>query len=442
MNLKLRLALSVTIVATVALAGTGWLAVQNTQAELIDGIDEFLDVRAADFSRPDAPTFEEHRLLVPTEPPADLPLFAEADTVSVVIGPDGTRLSPPGTPELPTVLVDSDEAPQFRTVTVGGTEYRMIIVAIPEGGSAQVARDLTEANDVVRGLTTRLALGGTVGLAAIAAAVWLLVTRSLTPMERVTSAAERIADSMNLDEQIEVARSDEVGRLASSFNTMTAALAVSREQQQRFVDDAAHELRTPLAGLKTRLETLEQLDRLPPERRTRLIGNARRDLDSLTDLVDELVRLARNPEELPAATDVDLESIVRTLAESATARHDRPIEVTATAARPIRCVEPLVARAVNNLIDNAIKFSPPGQPIEILVGDRTVEVLDRGSGIDPEHLSQVFERFHRAPEARSLPGSGLGLAIVASVAQHHGGEAWAKNRPGGGSRVGFSLGQD
>jgi two-component system sensor histidine kinase MprB len=108
---------------------------------------------------------------------------------------------------------------------------------------------------------------------------------------------------------------------------------------------------------------------------------------------------------------------------------------------PVVAERAAVQRAVSCLLDNASKFDTSGSPIEVTVGDGGVAVADRGTGIPPAELPLVFERFHRAEEARTLPGSGLGLSIVREVARRHGGDAFARNRDGGGAVVGFTLGR-
>ena len=132
--------------------------------------------------------------------------------------------------------------------------------------------------------------------------------------------------------------------------------------------------------------------------------------------------------------------MVHEAAAQARRRSDREITVdtddTVVIARP-----DALARAVNNLLDNAAKFDPAGtSPIEVVARGRRVEVRDRGPGVDAADLDRIFDRFYRATAARSLPGSGLGLAIVAEVARSHGGTAFAANREGGGAVIGFTLG--
>lgn len=447
MSLRTRVSLAVAALTGLALLMGGAFARENAQSELITGIDAFLIERSANFSGPGAPTVNEHMALVGSIPDDERPLFAQSDAHTVLVAPDGTRLAAPGTPELP--LLDttkpdgsSSAEPVFARVSVSGTEYRMIATPIPGGGYALIGRDLTEADAVVAGLTNRLAVAGGVGLCLVTFAAWLIVRRSLAPVEQVASAAEQIAASMDLGDPITISRNDEVGRLATSFNTMTAALADSRNRQRELVQNAGHELRTPLASLKTGLEVLGHFEELSPERRERLLANADRELDSLATLVNELVELAHNPTETHEPTHTRLADIAGAVATTASDRFGRSITVASTRPFEVPCVGSLVERAVANLVDNAVKFSPAGGPIEITVTHNTIEVVDSGDGIEERDLPRIFDRFYRSDQARGLPGSGLGLSIVADVARQHGGHVWASNRPEGGARIGFSIGRD
>ena len=221
-------------------------------------------------------------------------------------------------------------------------------------------------------------------------------------------------------------RSDEIGKLAQSFNDMLGALHESRLQQRQLVADASHELRTPLTSLRTNIEVLARADNMEAGERQELLRDVTFEMHELSKLITELVDLAS--EQRPDAQsfeDVRLDELAAPLVERASRRSGLRIELDA---KPTLVVGNygLLERAAGNLIDNACKWSPPDAAIEVRVGDGRFEVRDHGPGIAPEDRPHVFERFYRAESARSKPGSGLGLAMVKQIVDAHGGSVWAE----------------
>src|SRR5690606_7977278 len=228
--------------------------------------------------------------------------------------------------------------------------------------------------------------------------------------------------------------------LASSFTTMLRRLAESREAQERLIQDAAHELRTPLTSLRTNTSVLRRLDRLDPRARERLLADVEGETRELSHLVEELITLALARRADEEEADVDLTEVVRTASDRTRRRSGRAIRVDSDGTR-LRGRRHALERAVGNLLENAAKFDTAGTaPIEVVVRRGTITVADRGPGLAPGDVDRVFDRFYRADAARSLPGSGLGLAIVADIAESHDGTAFARNRPGGGAVIGFTVG--
>jgi two-component system, OmpR family, sensor histidine kinase MprB len=218
-------------------------------------------------------------------------------------------------------------------------------------------------------------------------------------------------------------------------------LRSSREQQGRLIADAGHEFRTPLTALRTNLETLVRRGaELTDEQQRELLTAALAESSELADLAAELVDLATDPtlRDEPSVP-LDLAELAETVARRYIQRSGLPIHVTGSAERVNGRWSDL-ERAVSNLVDNAVKWSPPDAPIEIHLDGSTLSVRDRGPGIPELDLPHVFERFHRSIEARSTPGSGLGLAIVEHIVTTHDGRVFARNRPEGGAEVGFTLG--
>jgi two-component system sensor histidine kinase MprB len=240
---------------------------------------------------------------------------------------------------------------------------------------------------------------------------------------------------------MEVVGDDELARLARSYNATLDALESSAAAQRHLVADASHELRTPIASLRANIQTLGEADRLPPEERERMRADIVGELDELTQLVGDVVELARGGKPGPAQDDVWLDQVVTAVAGREARRAPAGVELDTSLLEPtlIRGEPERMARAVTNLVGNAVKWSPPGSRVEIGLADGVLSVRDHGPGFDEADLPHVFERFYRSAAARGTSGSGLGLAIVAQAAEAHGGFAEAANADGGGAllRVGF-----
>jgi two-component system sensor histidine kinase MprB len=343
-----------------------------------------------------------------------------------------------GGPTLPAdAVARPGEPPSLRTVTVDGTDYRLVSVALPSSESTlQIARSLEENEDVLDSLRTQLLVISLIGIVAAALLGWLFARRIVRPIERLRDAAQRIARTQDLEEPVPQTGSGEVGSLASSFSTMVDALATSKQQQQQLVADAGHELRTPLTSLRTNAELLDRTD-LAPGQRAQAVHGIQAEVHELSDLVDELVELATDRGSDEAPTSVALQALADDVAGRARRRTDRRVTVTATEPGTVLVRPHQAERALVNLVDNAAKYG--AGPIEIVVDGHRVEVRDRGPGFAEHDRAHVFDRFYRSDAARTEPGSGLGLAIVRQIVERHGGTVWASNREGGGAAVGFAL---
>jgi two-component system sensor histidine kinase MprB len=319
---------------------------------------------------------------------------------------------------------------------VAGVHVRVITVPYGSQGFAiQIARPLTEVDHSLSRIRTYLLIIAAIGI-ALAAALGLAVARTaLAPVRRLTGATENVAKTGDLSERIDASGTDELSRLAASFNTMLAALEESTRAQQQLIGDASHELRTPLTSLRTNVEVLAGGRELPAEDRERLLRDVIEQLDEMTTLVAELSELARGELEPGAAEDVRLDLLAADAVERT--RRNRPgIRFTTDfEGSLVHGVPASIERAVANLLDNAAKWSPPDGEVEVAVKDGEVVVRDHGPGIDETDLPYVFDRFYRASSARGMPGSGLGLAIVRQVAESHGGDVRAEPGEGGGTRM-------
>ena len=218
--------------------------------------------------------------------------------------------------------------------------------------------------------------------------------------------------------------------VAASMNRMLTALGMAREAQRQLVEDASHELATPLTSLRTNIDLLLRAERSPDRKlegddKLKLLSDVEAQMGELDHLIEEVVELARDPGSTDEATELDLASVVRTAVGRARTRSpevsftltDQPIMVFGKRSG--------LERAVLNLLDNAAKWSPPDYPVRVDVryegGLADIVVADRGPGVPAAEQERVFERFYRTAEARSMPGSGLGLAIVRQVVTAHGG---------------------
>ncbi|WP_320408494.1 HAMP domain-containing sensor histidine kinase [Streptomyces nodosus] len=278
-----------------------------------------------------------------------------------------------------------------------------------------------------------------VGVVGAATAGVGIARAGLRPMKQLMDVTEHIARTEDLSVRIRVDGDDEIARLAESFNAMTAALASSRERQQQLVADAGHELRTPLTSLRTNIELMMRSEKtgreLPPDVRRDLLSSVEAQITELAGLIGDIQELSR-PDAAPGSASMRLVALHEG-AERALARARlRGKELTFTCELEDWFVwgEPAaLERAIVNLLDNAVKFSPAGGTVSLRLQGGRLSIKDEGPGVPPDELPYVFERFWRSPSARSLPGSGLGLAIVARAVQASGGTVGLHQAPGGGA---------
>ncbi len=329
----------------------------------------------------------------------------------------------------------------FSDARVDGIHLRILAESVRRGLAVQFAQPLTEADHLLSRLRLILALIALGGIALAALLGGLVARAVVAPVGRLTRAAEHVARTQDLSGRIEAdGGADEIGRLAVSFNAMLdaldrsmSALDASVHAQRQLVADASHELRTPVTSLRTNIEILQAAHDMHPAEREQMFAEVVEQIEELTLLVNDLIDLARG-EEPPADTeDVRLDQIVRESVERAH-RHapETPFD-TELAPTLLPGVPARLGRAVNNLIDNALKYSPPGRPVEIRLAGQELSVRDHGPGIADADLPHIFDRFYRGAEARGRPGSGLGLAIVRQVVEQHGGTVSASAAAGGGT---------
>jgi two-component system sensor histidine kinase MprB len=442
MSFRARIALVSATAVALAVVIASIVVYFVVRGQLVGSIDNSLRGRAQVLARipPEA-------VLRGFGPPPEAP-FGGAGGYPQLVAVNGQTARPEGAPTPLPVSKDTLDVARgerheyFSDATVGGTHVRLLTFQYLQGYAMQVARPLTEVDHSlsrIRWFLLLIAVGG----AAVAAGLGLLVSRTaLAPVRRLTGATERVAETGDLSERIDVTGEDELSRLAGSFNTMLGALDESRRVQRQLVEDASHELRTPLTSLRTNIEVLASERTLPAGDRERLLSDLVEQLQEMSLLVGDLIEVARGEQHGVEPEDVRLDLVAAEAVERA--RRNRP-GVTFTSDLEesfVRGVPATIERAVGNLLDNAAKWSPAGGEVELAVKDGTVVVRDHGPGISDEDMPHVFERFYRAKSARGMPGSGLGLAIVRQVADAHGGDVELARANGGGTVATLTFPRD
>ncbi|MFL5864101.1 MAG: sensor histidine kinase [Solirubrobacteraceae bacterium] len=333
-------------------------------------------------------------------------------------------------------------------VYVGDTHLRVLTFGVNlqtlDGQTApaavELARPLNGVDNILRDLRLVLVLVLLGGIAVAAILGRVASRRVLAPLAEVADVAQEIGETDDLTKRLRVHADDEVGQLATNFNHMLDRLESSREAldesvraQRQLVADASHELRTPVTSLRTNIEVLLEGGELEPDDRRRLLADVVEQSEELSALVGDLIELARGDQPGAETDDVRLdgvaeESLTRARRNAPGIRFDATVVPTLMDGVPER-----LARAINNLLDNAARHSPPGGTVEVQVGPKGIEVRDHGTGVDPEDLPYVFDRFFRGRNSRGRQGSGLGLAIVRQVAAQHGGSVSVTNAADGGA---------
>ena len=334
---------------------------------------------------------------------------------------------------------DSRRSVFFTEATVDDIHLRIANLPLGDSGMLQIARSLEEVDSTLASLALTLALVGLLGVGGAALVGRYVASSSLRPIAQLTAAAEDVARTKELGQRLDLARDDELGRLAASFDEMLEALRTSKEQQRQLVRDAGHELRTPLTALRTNIELLAKAKDLPAAEREAIQSDLEAEMSQLTDLVNEVIEVAADPDVTEDVAVLDLGAVADDVVRRFRRRISQPLHLEVTEPATIQAQHSRLQRAIANLIDNAAKWSAADSPITISVEGGSLRVADGGSGIASEDLPNVFDRFYRAPGARSQPGSGLGLAIVKQVVEDLGGTVMAESVPRDKTTVGFDL---
>lgn len=433
------LIVALTVLLTVAgLAAAIWLLTRNT---LMQSVDASLvsRIQAGIFlTPPDEENIPFVRPPIPGQPTvivdavlADGEVY-DIDTQTYDLPADELdvqiSLSPPGTSAFSTRL------------TPTGETVRVYTVAVQEGAAARAIRSLEETQSNLVQLATILAIGGGIAVAVGAVAGVIAVRRSTTPLVQVADAMGALSRGER-DAKPPVARGGaprEIVDVVDATTTLQRELARSQAQQEQLVQDAGHELRTPLASLRANVQFAART--ATDETTAESLAAAQSELDELGRLVEELLALAARDEQAREVVELDIRGAAEAAARRSIRRWNRTIDVEVPDEPVIMRIDPIgLAEILGNCLDNAAKFTPEDAPIVLSVATTAdsaiLEVRDGGQGIPADQRAAVLERFHRTAEARGLPGSGLGLSIVARAVAAANGDLELGSAPEGGLLV-------
>jgi signal transduction histidine kinase len=343
-------------------------------------------------------------------------------------------------PEVRAALGGSGEQITRSSRTLGTEILATAVPVLERGhtrGAVRITQSVTAVNRAVR--TSILNLAALVGIVLLLGlAAGALIARQIAlPIRRLDRAARSVAAG-DLNTTVTVEGSAEQRSLARTFNEMTQRIRRLLRAQQDFVADASHQLRTPLTGLRLRLEVLgERLRGDPAAVETEA---AMKEIDRLSSMVEELLVLSRAGEhELPGER-IDLGDAARRAVERwKRAAEGREIELEAlsdSGPAVTWCARPDLDRSIDALLENALRYSPPRSAVKIAAMPGRLEILDEGPGLTAGEEQSVFERFSRGSAGRNGPsGTGLGLPIARELTRQWGGDVTLSNRDGGGLRA-------
>ncbi|WP_307827973.1 HAMP domain-containing sensor histidine kinase [Nocardioides sp. SYSU D00038] len=440
-SLASRVTLLTTMAVGLSVAFVAIGAYVTVRMQLSSTLDETLLDRAHQTAK--APTL----VNLPTGDEVPAWALVATDLRIALVFSDGRVYEPGQTKGVPRMSgteleVAAGKAPQsLRTVRTAGYDYRVVAVPYGDDQALVIAQSLESQEKVLTRLGLVTLLFGLAGIIAAGVAGWGVARNGLRPVRKLSSAVEEIARTEDL-RPLPVEGDDEIARLATAFNQMLTSLAASRDRQRRLVADAGHELRTPLTSLRTNIDLLTMAspeNALPPEAHDELLADVRAQIEELTTLVGDLVELARDEPLTHVVGQVEVHEAL----EQAVARVRRragDVRIALDNASWFVVGEAgSIERALTNLLDNAVKWSPPGAEVRVRMDSGVVTVDDDGPGIPDEDLPHVFERFYRSEASRSMPGSGLGLSIVHQIVERHAGTVEAQRRPEGGTRMVLRL---
>lgn len=428
-SLRIRITLTVALAATFCVLTTSTAAYLAIKQDLFTRIDASLISRVGELNNKNL-----------FHPPQDIDsggiYLRVVSAKGQVTNLETQKISMPTTPQVLALARGGGRA-FFSNSSAAGVPVRVYNTPSSQPGYAvQAIRSLDETNRTLNNLLALLVLISTLGIAAVAI-VGLLVARTiLHAVHQLHTAIDHVNETGDLGKRVSDAPPGELGALAEHFNKMLQSLEDSASARERLISDASHELRTPLTSMRTNLEVLAR----NPDRedRERILDDVINQTTEIGGLMSDVINLARGVKPTFKPEPIRLDFLVKNAVERARRNYPQLTFEEELEENIILGSRSDLERAINNLLDNAGKWSFDGGIVEVSSHKGQVIIRDYGSGIAAEDLPHLFERFYRAAEARSRPGSGLGLAIVAQVVEAHGGSVSVSLPPSGGGSL-FTL---
>ncbi len=442
--LRSRITLIFSAGMTIVVAALAVFVYVRTGSDLLNEIDNGLRSRGAELAA-------EIRSGGPDLPSVSATLIEHDEAFAQIADPDGRLLHSSrivaAAPLLDPAQIRSLVRPALANRRVPGIDDVTRVLAVPVLHAGQryvlmIGSSLQDRHDELLQLAATLGIGGSIALALISVAGWLLVGAALRPVDRIRQEAEAIS-ALEPGRRLPIPPGGhELTRLAETLNAMLSRLQTSIDRERRLVDDASHELRTPLGVLRGRLELALSRRRSRDELED-AIRRSLAETERLSRLAEDLLVLSRSEDgSVPVhREDVRLDQLLR---EAVSGHEDRArrgqVRLRVDGAAETASLDPVrVRQVVENLLDNSLRHVGPGGSVAVAArredGHVRISVEDSGDGFPDDLLERVFEPFTRSPSDRTMPGAGLGLAIVRAVAQAHGGSATVENLPQGGARV-------
>lgn len=432
-------AVSVMLVSVTGFMITRWSLFDQVDRDLTRTAQQAASVLASDMDNLDALTPE---------------ALGTSGSLLSVVSANGTHEQPASqTVEIPRDHADIAIArlqsdTHERTVFAQGTEYRAVTVPFSltteravEYYSVTYARPTETVRDTLQSLWLVMLATGSLGILATTGTAFWAARAVLAPVRRLSNAVKNVTQTDQLN-PIRIYGRDDLGELTQSFNTMLKSLQQSREQQRQLIADAGHELRTPLTSMRTNVELLvadEHSGMLPPGARGQILNDVAAQLGEFSALVGDLVALTRDDGNQRPHEPIVLADVVHASVQRAQRRGPGMVFDVDTDHSEVMGDASTLERAITNLLDNAVKFSPNGGTVRVRLAEGVLTVTDQGPGIAEEDLPHIFDRFYRSDRSRNTPGTGLGLSIVAHTVEAHGGTIKASNNPDGGAEFTLKL---
>jgi len=461
LSLRARLALAymgaIVLVVALAAAGAHWSLARAVHGQLDAALLALAETELAMLPATAGPAVAVHDYSRESTAP---PSLVRLDRLVQIIDADGhamARSANLGEATLPAAAALRERLAAGETVfqtldSFGEEPVRMVSVPVQGHGAVlavQVAGSLDDVNHVVDSASLLFVVMGFALLLTIGAAGAWLTRGAFRAIDEVVRQAHQIGGTRLSERLPHPGTRDEIGRLVDTLNEMLSRLEQGFEAQRRFTADASHELRSPLSRLRTELELALRRPRDPADY-VAALRSSMEEVERLTLLVEELLTLARIDagQERGSVEAIALgelvEDAVRRLQPSA---RERRVEIVVVPGAPVEATAArgAVSLVLANLLDNAVKFSPPGGQVRVEMASEgrsaVVRVIDAGAGIRQDEIPHLFERFHRGANTRSehIPGVGLGLAISQAIAASCGGRVEAGNAIGGGAVFALRL---